>query len=283
MNRLKYSALLLSAFFLWSVSRIDAAVPSCGGSGVLNVGIIESNEPYSGFDASTGEPFGFDVDLVLAIARLVGYKVNFVLFPAMPAALNALATNQIDLIANSFTFLDPLTLADFGAVVTDISGVTNEVVGLAIYRGYLFNRTCCRLMYQFEAAINTLVTNGTYADLLQLQRQDPRQQVAISTFDLGYFSNSTTPNGILVAPLSSNSSMAGTIPSNPTGASGCRGQRAGAGLLPASCMAQFALTQAPVCFGFTAAVGSTGPTGGTGCLSSVLEVSGVADIIAIVG
>lgn len=247
-----FKKMVLLTFFVSGIQwNLNGAVP-CGSTGILNVGILSANQPYSDFDPVLNQPFGFDVDLICAIARLLGYQINFVFVASLADAQGALAAGTIDVYANSATPVTALVPLN-GAVITDISQTTNPAA-VDQYRGYIFEPICCSLMNQFDAAITALVENGTYADILQKQRQDPR---IISTAGLGYYATPLFPIGILVEPREFNSSMAGTIPQIiglPTGATGCRAARAG---LPATtCLSEFVIANSSCTFTFT------GPTGG---------------------
>src|SRR5262249_32302587 len=97
---------------------MHAATAPCASSGTLNVGYLLANQPFSAFDPVTQLPFGFDIDLVLAIAKILRLNVNFVGFVTLGAAEAALLANAIDVVANSATVLDLMVLLSFGAVVT---------------------------------------------------------------------------------------------------------------------------------------------------------------------
>ncbi len=260
-----YKKLALLSALVTIGSALDVQAVPCGVSGTLNVGILSgaANLPYSDYDTTLHVPFGFDVDLVAAIAKVLGYNVNFIFVASQAAAETDLTAGTLDVYANSATELDTGTLGSYGAVVTDISQITNDATD-PIYRGYLFSQQCCALMYQFEAALNQLIGNGTYADLLQKQREDPRQSFK---GDYGQFNTTINPFGILVSPLIFNSSMAGTITQGTaatvTGSTGCRTQRVG---LPVSnCVSQFVIFNTPNCYTFTGSATGVGPVSGTGC------------------
>ena len=248
MNTYKKIA-LLGALLLGAASQMHAAVP-CASSGILNVGVLPGNQPYSAQIFGPGTPFGFDVDLVRAIAALLGYQVNFIVVADFASAAAFLLNGTIDVFANSDEALDDIELALFGGVVTDMSHITNplepQAAATSPLRGYLFNKSCCNLMFLFESAITALVENGTYAALVQKQRQDPLQ--AGFTTGMGQFSFSITGPNKLVEPLEFHSTLAGTIP-----ATGCTGPRPA--LPQISCIAQFAILTSTGTFTFT------GPTG----------------------
>ena len=250
----KKLALVSALITGFSVSLYAATAP-CGSSGILNVGILDDHNPYSDFDDTTGIPYGFDVDLVCAIAKLLGYSINFVFVPDAAFAGAGILAGSIDIFANSATDLNGTTLGFFGAVVTDISHITNAAepqdLVTSPLRGYLFNRQCCSLMYQFEAALTALVENGTYAEILQKQRQDPGQ--AGDTDGMGQFAFSLISGNKLVEPLPFHSSMAGTIPqgiaSGPTGVTGCLNAKVG--VPQTNCFTEFVLSTLPCTFTFT--------------------------------
>lgn len=250
----------LSFLFILGIN-LGAAPPPCGSSGILNVAILDGAPPYSDYDPVLDIPYGFDVDLVMAIAKMLGYTVNFIFVVTQPSGPE-LDSGTYDLYANSAVDLDAITLLSYGGIITDISQITNTA-GAAEYRGYLFSKNCCALMYQFEAAITALVENGTYAHLIQKQRQDPRQ--IGFTANMGRFFSASASNAKLVEPLEFNSSLAGTIPQaigNPTGSTGCRNART---TLPStSCLSQFVIAHSPHCFTFTG-ITNSGPFSGSGC------------------
>ncbi len=256
---------LLLAFLLSIVAyNLPAATASCGANQILNVAILDGNLPYSEYDPVLEQPFGFDVDFILAIAQRLGYSVNFVFVTSQPTA-GDLDAGLYDLYADSGTNLDLVTLTLYGAVVTDISQITN-IAAPAEYRGYLFSEQCCAFMYLFQAAINELIANGTYANVVQKQRQDPRQ--IGHTFGLGHFYSNIFSDGALVEPLPFNSALGGTIPQiigNPTGVTGCRADAlVSLPILPNNCYIQAAQTL-PICYTFTGTTDS-GHFSGTGCI-----------------
>lgn len=162
-----YKKIIVSLLLIGCAQTVDAAV-SCGASapGVLNVGILPDNLPYS--DIVAGDAVGFDPLLAVAVAKLLGYDtVNFIGFGGYAAAEAALLAGTIDIYANSATYLVvPPTL--FIGIVTDISELydANEI------NGWLLNPGCCALAEQLQAAINQVVATGGYARILQQLRLD---------------------------------------------------------------------------------------------------------------
>jgi hypothetical protein len=178
---------------------VQAALP-CGTSsaGVLNVGILPGNLPYSAI--VSGQAVGFDPLLVMQVAKSLGFsKVNFIGFPNAIAAEAALLAGTIDIYANSATILTvpPTT---FIGIVTDISRLYSPG---AIVTGWLLGPSCCALAEQIDAAITQLVNTGVYAQILQSIRLNGQT----NGFTLGV----PTP-GILLEPFPFASSEIGTIP-----------------------------------------------------------------------
>ncbi len=50
-------------------------------SGVLRVGTDATYPPFETVDTETGEPVGFDIDLITEIAKLNGWKTEFIITP----------------------------------------------------------------------------------------------------------------------------------------------------------------------------------------------------------
>lgn len=231
----------LSLFGL--MSQAYAAV-TCGASaaGVLNVGILPVNLPYSA--VQSGVAVGFDPLLIEAAATLLGYnKVNFIGYSTAGAAIAALNSGAIDVYANSRTPLATHSPYSTIGVVTDIS---NELASGGIPNGWLVNITCCRLALLLEAAVTQLVENGTYARILQEVRfaglADGRT-LGISTLN--------NPTGALQEPDPFASSEVGTIPSACL-ASGP------VGLPPTNCISAFLQAN---CLPPTTFTGATGQLG----------------------
>lgn len=230
----------------------QAALPTCGSDGLLNVGILLENLPYSAYDPFTNAPFGFDVDLICALARSLGYNINFEFFTSNLAGQLALLAGDIDIYANSAIDLNDTFLSSFNGLVTDMSHITStgdaQSASASPLRGYFFNAACCPLIRLFESALTNLVENGTYANLVQKQRQDPRQAGFLT--GLGQFSFTPTGPNKLVEPLEFHSTLAGTI------STGCTGPRPS---LPVStCLSQFVINNTPCSFTFTGATGGFG-------------------------
>lgn len=213
MNIHKKIFLGLAALMLVSPFAKAALVP-CGnsGSGVLNVGFLPGNLPFSGWDSVTNSAVGFDPLLVTAVAELLGYDtVNFIGYASNPAALAALNAGTIDVYVNSGRALSvpPTT---FIGVVTDISSIAEGIV-----RGWAVNLSCCILALQFEAAITQLVANGTYAEILQTLRLNNLTGGDLLGFpDYSAFVTSPTglgATGVLLEPFAFAGSEVGTIPS----------------------------------------------------------------------
>ncbi len=264
--------MILSALVICTlVSSVNAATAPCGISGTLNVGISQFNQPYSDFSAANDVIFGFDVDLVLAIAQILGYSVNFVFVSDLSAAETALLNGTIDIYANSATILTNDLLAGFQGLITDVSHILDpsepQAATTSPYRGYVFRQECCNLISRFEVALSYLVQNGIYAYMLQKERANP---LDFNTANMGQYSFTPTGPNILVEPLPYNSSMAGTIlqgvASSSTGITGC-----GSDLIPLSQFNPatsncYVAANPNICYTFTGASGATGPVSGAGCL-----------------
>lgn len=191
-------SILLSPF-------VSTAFLPCGGSvpGVLNVGILPDNLPFSDWDPITNTAVGFDPLLITAAAKLLGYEtVNFIGYGSDADALAALNSGEIDVYANSDDSLDTSEPFATIGVVTDISAlsISNQP------NGWQVNLGCCGLALSLEAAITQLVDNGTYAKILQLVRLNglvPPGDVLGIPADQG---------GVLLEPFPFASSEIGTIP-----------------------------------------------------------------------
>lgn len=204
--------ILASTFLLMSFALIKA-VPcgtATGSAGlVLNVGILPGNLPYS--DIVAGQPVGFDVLLVIRVAKLLGYDtVNFIGYASGAVAEAALIAGDIDIYANSAEFPE-IPPTNFIGIVTDISELyrANEV------NGWILNTTCCDLAEQIQAAINQVVASGGYAQILQQLRL--ANQTAGMVLGQPYTGNQPVP--VLFQPFPFASDEIGTIPAicSPTG------------------------------------------------------------------
>lgn len=183
---------------------VAGAFLPCGTTapGVLNVGFLPQNLPYSDWDVNTNSAVGFDPLLIVAAAKLIGYEtVNFIGYGTDGDGLDALAAGEIDVYANSELSLSTSAPYATIGVVTDISNlsVTDEPTG------WQLNLGCCELALQLEAAVTHLVENGTYAKILQLVRLD-----GLTGGDtLGI---PAAQDGVLQEPFEFASSEIGTIP-----------------------------------------------------------------------
>ncbi len=194
---------MLSLSLFGLVSQIIHAAVPCGtsGSGVLNVGFLPGNLPYSDYDSITNSAIGFDPLLITAVAKLLGYDtVNFIGYGSNALGEAALSSGAIDVYANSALVLahPPTT---FIGLVTDISDITAGVV-----KGWLVNLGCCTLALKIEAAISQLVQNGAYAQILQYLRLNGL--TGGDTLGLPL-----SAAGVLQEPFPFVSSEVGTIPS----------------------------------------------------------------------
>jgi len=226
-----------------------AAFVPCGnsGAGVLNVGFLPGNLPYSDWNASTNSAEGFDPLLIQAAAKLLGYgTVNFIGYASNALALSALSAGTIDVYVNSGRALSvpPTT---FIGVVTDISFIAEGIV-----RGWALNPSCCALALQLEAAVTQLVENGTYAEILQTLRLNNLtngELLGLPNYSL--FVTSPTglgATGVLLEPFDYASSEVGTIPSTCS--------VAGPVSLPqTNCISAYLQSQ---CTGVTTFTGATG-------------------------
>jgi len=69
-------------------------------AGVLHVGVLASSPPYA-VAGSDGQPLGLEIDLIQAVARVLGLKAAFVSEGA-PALGAGLGSHQLDLIVGGF-------------------------------------------------------------------------------------------------------------------------------------------------------------------------------------
>lgn len=182
-----------------------ASVP-CGvsGAGVLNVGILPQNLPWS--DIVAGQAVGFDPLLISQVAKLLGYStVNFIGYASNADALVALGNGEIDIYANSN---DPLVVppVDTIGIVTDISQLENT--GGPEVLGWQVNLGCCAFAQQLDAAITKLVQIGVYAQILQAVRLAG----LTNGYTLGFPGTVTGVTGVLLEPFPFASNELGAIP-----------------------------------------------------------------------
>lgn len=178
---------------------INSFLP-CGNTipGVLRVGILPQNLPWSDIDVF-GNAIGFDPLLAQEVAKILGYQtVQFTGFPDDASALAALSVGTIDIYANSALSLAVPPTTTIG-VVTDISGIAFNIAN-----GWRLNLGCCALARQIELAINQIVVNGQYAQILQILR--------LNNLLNGAIVGVPQANGVLVEPFPFASSEIGTIP-----------------------------------------------------------------------
>lgn len=193
-----YKKIIVSLLLIGCAQTLDAAV-SCGASapGVLNVGILPDNLPYS--DIVAGDAVGFDPLLAVAVAKLLGYDtVNFIGYGDTTLALTALLDGDIDVYANSGLLLP---VSPFIGVVTDISAIN-----LGEAYGWALNPNCCTLAELLDAAITKVVNTGIYAQILQELRADGLTDGYVLGYPYLYAS------GILEEPFPYASAELGTIP-----------------------------------------------------------------------
>lgn len=194
-----YKKLFVGIALAFSPLVSDAFLP-CGSTapGVLNVGILPGNLPYSDWDASTNSAVGFDPLFITAVAKFLGYQtINFIGYGSNGDGLDALANGEIDVYANSGLLLNTAVPFDTIGVVTDVS----QLIDGAAF-GWQLNLGCCGLALGLEAAVTYAVEQGVYANVLQQLRADG----LTNGFDLG------VPTGVLVEPFPFASSEIGTIP-----------------------------------------------------------------------
>ncbi len=198
---------ILALLSFGSPMFINAALP-CGtsGAGVLNVGIIPDELPWSSWDPSSpNTAIGFDPLLIEAAAKLLGYDtVNFIGYGNEGLARTALIAGLIDVFAFSAATLSTTPPLAFNGVVTDVTGFYS----LARVNGWEVALGCCDLALNLELAVTTLVQNGTYARILQELRFNGQTNGAI--LGLPY------PVGVLVEPFPFAGSEAGSIISSCT-------------------------------------------------------------------
>lgn len=196
-----HKKVLLALIAALSIMPLMHSFLPCGDTvpGVLRVGIVPENLPWSDID-SFGNAIGFDPELVQAVAGLLGYEtVQFVGFADAFDAQAALTAGTINIYANSGQLLS-IPPVNFIGIVTDISGIASGSLN-----GWIFNTACCRLARQVELAINQLVANGRYAQILQILRLNN----LTNGLNLGL---PTSATGVLQEPFPFASSEAGTIP-----------------------------------------------------------------------
>ena len=94
---------------------------------------------------------------------------------------------------------DALDRSQFG-VITDIS----QIYATNTARGWELSLGCCGLARRIELALNEIVNNGRYAQILQLLR--------LNNLTNGELLGVPSPSGVLFEPIPFASSEAGTIP-----------------------------------------------------------------------
>ncbi len=184
---------------LTTMPLINSFLP-CGNTipGVLRVGILPGNLPFSALDAF-GNAIGFDPLLAQAVAQILGYQtVQFTGFASTADAEAALNAGTIDIYADSGNSL-PLALSPYIGVITDIS----QLFATNTARGWELSLGCCGLARNVELAINQIVNSGRYAQILQLLR--------LNNLTSGETLGVPAP-GVLLEPFPFASSEAGTIP-----------------------------------------------------------------------
>lgn len=241
-----HKKLFVGIALLLSPLLSNASVP-CGTSapGVLNVGILPDNLPWSDWDSVTDMAIGFDPLLITQAAKLLGYDtVNFIGFGSVVAGITALNAGEIDVFADSSLILPASAPYSTIGVVTDISDLSlpgGEPLG------WKFNLACCHLALLLEAAVTQLVENGTYARILQ----DLRLNDLTNGLVLG-IPRVVSPSGILQEPFDFASSELGTIPAT-CNASGSLS--VGVSLPQTNCISAYLQT---VCTPSTPFTGATG-------------------------
>jgi len=197
---------------LFALMPAHGAISCAAATTTLRVGILDDNLPYS--SVVNGIAIGFDPLLVTEIAKYLGYStVEFIIYPNILDATAAVQGGQIDVFAFSDTALTPSNVmaSDVFGIITDISQIyTNDFAG-----GYLISNQCCTLALGFEQAINTLVANGVYAQLLQAVRLAGHTEGLL----LG-LPRSSGVAGTLLEPIPFFSSEFGTITASGCSASG---------------------------------------------------------------
>ena len=188
------ASISLMPSFVQSSIACGAAIP-----GVLRVGVLPGNLPWSDVDGF-GDAIGFDPLLAEAIAQLLGYEsIQFTGFATAGAAQAALTAGTIDVYANSAQDLT-VPPTDFIGIITDISGFYDS----GAINGWQLNLACCGLARSIELALNQIVDNGRYAQILQTLR--------LNNLTSGLLLGFPSPSGVLLEPIPFASSEAGTIP-----------------------------------------------------------------------
>ena len=201
-----HKKIMLSLSLLSLVASPAFAAVPCGssGAGVLNVGILPVHLPYS--DISGGNAIGFDPLLIEAVAKVLGFdtRSNFYRFCKSWFCTCSISFWCDYIYANSSTPLVTTSPYSTIGVVTDISNVQSSG---GIPNGWQVNLGCCALASALDAAITQLVSNGTYAQILQ--------EVRLNGWSNGRASGISTinnPLGALQEPEPFDSSEIGTIP-----------------------------------------------------------------------
>jgi two-component system sensor kinase FixL len=100
----KFLAALFLLFFYAAPGLVSAqnSVASAGaiGANEIRVGVLRHFPPHYQTNSTTGAPSGFAVDIMDAVAKIAGLKVNYVVYPTWPQMNAALKNKDIDVIAN---------------------------------------------------------------------------------------------------------------------------------------------------------------------------------------
>jgi His/Glu/Gln/Arg/opine family amino acid ABC transporter permease subunit len=138
---LRALALVAVTFGLLATGAPAAVAADDGDRPVIRVGTEETYPPFTYRDPDTGEPTGYDIDVMKAVAEEAGWDLKFVQAP-FDALFPALDADRIDVIANQVTinpersarylFTRPYTFSH-GVIVT--AADTDDITTLADLKG----------------------------------------------------------------------------------------------------------------------------------------------------
>jgi len=99
-NNYRYLLLALIALLVFSCGRGDQ--PGWKAAHVLRVGTDATYPPFEMVDTETGQPEGFDIDIMKAICRINGWNPEFIVIP-FDGIISGLKGNKYDCIISAMT------------------------------------------------------------------------------------------------------------------------------------------------------------------------------------
>ena len=105
MHKLRFVLLLLAMAVLAPLAALAGAGPASAADGedrVVRVGTEGTYPPFTFEDPDTGDLTGYDVDVVKAVAKEAGWRLEFATSP-FDAIFGSLDSGRIDVVANQIT------------------------------------------------------------------------------------------------------------------------------------------------------------------------------------